>query len=49
MGKPSKGTPADKRLSSNRGTTAKKSSSAAPFGGKKAAPFGSAKRGGKKK
>lgn len=45
MGKPSKGTPADKRLSANKG----KSSSAAPFGGKKAAPFGSAKRGGKKK
>jgi hypothetical protein len=35
MPKPSKGTPADKRLSANKGK---------PFGGKRAPPFGS-KRG----
>lgn len=36
MGKPSKGTPADKRLKANKG----KKKSKALFGGKKAAAFG---------
>lgn len=40
MGKPSKGTPKDKRLAENKG---------APFGGKKAQPFPKKKSGGKKK
>ena len=35
MGRPSKGTPADKRLKGNR----PKATSAKPFGGKKAPPF----------
>ena len=39
--KPSKGTPADKRLSVNKPKAAKLS----PFGGKKAPPFGSKKKG----
>lgn len=42
MGKPSQGTPKDKRLAVNKGTTKQ------PFGGKKASPFPK-KAGGKKK
>jgi hypothetical protein len=59
MGKPSKGTPADKRLKANGGGKARgggsarasgsgsSASKAAPFGGRRAAPF--AKGGGRKK
>ncbi len=38
-GKPSRSTPADKRIKSNK----PKGGKAAPFGGKRAAPFGSKK------
>ena len=41
-GKPSKGTPADRRLKVNKPAASKPS---APFGGKKAPPFGSKKKG----
>lgn len=40
-GKPSKGTPADKRLKPNKSTGGGKKSM--PFGGKRAAPFGTKK------